>query len=67
MTVKQINRRITAVKTADAINAIEGSPVSRYAQALSYAWAKVELTGEQMKQALLDSHRKLAIQTNNHE
>ena len=36
MTVKQINRRITAVKTADAINAIEGAPVSRYAQALSY-------------------------------
>ena len=67
MTVKQINRRITAAKTADAINAIEGAPVSRYAQALSYAWAKVELTGEQMKQALLDSHRKLAIQTNNHE
>ena len=67
MTVKQINRRITAVKTADAINSIEGAPVSRYAQALSYAWAKVELTGEQMKQALLDSHRKLAIQTNNHE
>lgn len=67
MTVKQINRRITAVKTADAINAIEGALVSRYAQALSYAWAKVELTGEQMKQALLDSHRKLAIQTNNHE
>ena len=40
MTVKQINRRITAVKTADAINAIEGAPVSRYAQTLSYAWAK---------------------------
>ena len=33
MTVKQINRRITAVKTADAINAIEGAQVSRYAQA----------------------------------
>lgn len=59
--------RKTKVKTADAIDAIEGAPVSRYAQALSYAWAKGELTGEQMKQALLDSHRKLAIQTNNHE
>ena len=66
MTVKQINRRITAVNTADAINAIEGAPVSRYAQTLSYAWAKGELTGEQMKQALLDSHRKLAAQVNGH-
>ena len=32
MIEKQINRRIAAVKTADAINAIEGAPVSRYAQ-----------------------------------
>ena len=48
------------------LNAI-GEPTDGYAQALSYAWAKVELTGEQMKQALLDSHRKLAMQTNNHE
>ena len=31
MTTKQINRRIAAVKTADAINAIEGVPVSDYA------------------------------------
>ena len=54
MTKKQINRRIAAVKTADAINAIEGAPVSRYARTLSYAWAKGELTGEQMKRALLD-------------
>ena len=66
MTVAQSNRRIAAVKTADAINAIEGAPVSRYAQMLSYAWAKGELSGEQMKQALLDSHRKLAAQVNGH-
>lgn len=66
MTKKQINRRIAAVKTADAINAIEGAPVSRYARTLSYAWAKGELTGEQMKRALLDSHRKIAEQVNSH-
>ena len=66
MTAAQSNRRIAAVKTADAINAIEGAPVSRYAQMLSYAWAKGELSGEQMKQALLDSHRKLAAQVNGH-
>ena len=66
MTAKQINRRIAAVKTADAINAIEGVPVSRYARALSYAWARGELTGEQMKAALLVSHQKLAAQVNRH-
>lgn len=66
MTAKQLHRRIAAVKTADAINAIEGAPVSRYARTLSYAWAKGELTGEQMKQALLDAHRKLAAQGTGH-
>ena len=30
-----LNRRIVAVKTADAINAIEGVPVSQYAKQLS--------------------------------
>ncbi|MBR2131641.1 MAG: antitoxin VbhA family protein [Oscillospiraceae bacterium] len=64
MTAKQINRRIAAVKTADAINAIEGVPVSRYARVLSYAWARGELTGEQMKAALLTFHQKLATQLN---
>lgn len=54
------------VKTADAINAIEGVPVSRYAQVLSRSWAKGEITGEQMKQALLASHAKLAAQVRKH-
>ena len=53
MTAKQLNKRITAVKTADAINAIEGAPVSDYARRLSASWARGELTGEQMKAALL--------------
>ena len=66
MTAKQISRRVAAVKTADAINAIEGTPVSRYARALSNAWARGELTGEQMKAALLASHRKIAAQVNHH-
>ena len=64
MTAKQINRRIAAVKTADAINAIEGAPASSYARTLSNAWARGELSGEQMKAALLASHRKLAAQVN---
>lgn len=66
MTAKQISRRIAAVKTADAINAIEGAPVSRYAQMLSRSWARGEITGTQMKQALLASHKKLAAQVNRH-
>ena len=32
MTTQQFNRRVAAVKTADAINAIEGAPVSDYAR-----------------------------------
>ena len=62
MTTKQINRRIAAVKTADAINAIEGAPVSHYAKILSNSWARGEITGEQMKAALLTYHQKLVPQ-----
>ena len=60
MTAKQLSKRITAVKTADAINAIEGAPVSDYARRLSASWARGELTGEQMKSALLASHKLMA-------
>lgn len=62
MTVAAKKRRIHAVKLADALNAIEGVPVSDYAKALSTCWANGELTGTQMKEALLASHRKLAEQ-----
>lgn len=60
MAAQQISRRIAAVKTADAISAIEGVPVSDYARTLSRLWAKGELTGEQMKAALLASHKMMA-------
>ena len=60
MTSKQISRRIAAVKTADAINAIEGVPVSNYARMLSRSWARGELSGE------LASHRKMAEQVQRH-
>ena len=62
MTTAVHNRRIQAVKLADALNAIGGVPVSDYAKMLSRCWANGELTGEQMKAALLASHRKLATQ-----
>jgi hypothetical protein len=57
------SRRIAAVKTADAINAIGGVPVSDYAKELSAAWARGEITGEQMKSALLASHKIMAART----
>jgi len=62
MTTQQINRRIAAVRTANAVNAIEGVPVSEYAKKLSVLWARGELTGEQMKAALFASHRRMAEQ-----
>ena len=62
---KMLNRRIAAVKAADAINAVEGVPVSDYAKTLSACWARGEITDQQMKDALLASHRKLAAAVNN--
>lgn len=55
-----LSRRIAAVKTADAINAIEGVTVSQYAMQLSASWARGELTGEQMKAALRAYHKSIA-------
>ena len=63
MTFQAKNRRMQAVKLADALNAIEGVPVSDYAKTLSRCWMNGELTGEQMKAALLASHRKLAAES----
>ena len=60
MTKEQQNRRLAAVKTADAINAIEGVPVSDYAKKLSASWARGELTGDQMRAALSAYHRSIA-------
>ena len=65
MTETQLNRRVAAVKTADAINAIEGAPVSDYAKQLSAKWARGELTGDQVKAALLAHHKRLAEQVQN--
>lgn len=56
------NRRAEAVKLADALNSIEGVPVSDYAKKLSQSWVNGELTGEQMKTALLAFHKKIAEQ-----
>ena len=62
MTAQMKSRRVQAVKLADALNAIEGVPVTEYAKMLSRCWAEGQMTGEQMKEALLASHRKIAAQ-----
>lgn len=60
------NKRIRAVNLATAINAIEGVPVSAYARTLSRSWADGDITGEQMKAALLISHKKMAERSRLH-
>jgi len=58
MSPKEFNRRKAAVKAADAINSIEGAPVSSDAVRLSNQWAKGNLTGTEMKAALIAKHTK---------
>ena len=60
MTQKAQQKRITAIKVADTLNAIEGVPVSLNARQLSDRWARGEITGQQMKALLLSSHKKMA-------
>ena len=64
MTDKDIRRRVTAVKTADAMNDIEGVPISQYAKELSLKWARGEITGAQMKQLLWAHHKELVSSEN---
>lgn len=58
MNEQKQQKRIAALKTADAINAIGGVPISDYAHDLSVQWAKGELTSEEMKEALLAAQRE---------
>lgn len=60
MDQKLRNRRLAAVKAADAINAIEGAPVSDYVRSLSDRWANGEITGDEMRTALLAYYRQMA-------
>ncbi len=52
-------KRLSAIKLADTLNKIEGAPVTDYARQLSEKWAKGEITGQQMKEALIASHKKV--------
>ena len=59
MSPKNYAKRITAIKVADTLNIIEGVPVSNFARELSDKWAKGEITGSQMKAALIAAHKKV--------
>ena len=58
MSPNQIQRHMRAVKIADAINNIEGVPVSGKAKELSTLWVNGELSSSEMKKILIDAHRK---------
>lgn len=51
-------RRIEAVKLAYAINKIEGASVSDYARRLYVQWVRGDISGQDMKDALISVHRK---------
>lgn len=51
-------KRTAAIKVADALNSIEGAPVSAL-QGSFCKWAKGEITGTDMKAALIAKHNKL--------
>ena len=53
-------KRTVAIKVADALNMIEGIPVSAFAKELSEKWAKGEITGADMKAALIAKHKRLS-------
>ena len=53
-------KRTAAIKVADALNMIEGVPVSAFAKELSEKWAKGEITGADMKDALIAKHKRLS-------
>lgn len=59
MSPQVYTKRISALKLADTLNKIEGVPVSEYARQLSEKWVKGEITGQQMKEALIASHKKV--------
>lgn len=59
MTFEAKAKRKNALAVADALNKIEGVPVSEYARKLSRDWADGKITGAEMKAALLAAHKKV--------
>lgn len=58
MSPKQIEKRMKAVKMADAINNIEGVPVSDRAKELSALWVSGSISSEDMKRILVETHKR---------
>ena len=58
MSPKQIEKRTRAVKMADAINNIEGVPVSDRAKELSALWVSGSISSAEMKRILIETHRR---------
>lgn len=58
MSVTRVTRRKAAVKVADTLNRIEGIPVTDKARQLSDKWVQGQITGEEMKAALLAMHKR---------
>ena len=57
------SRRLAAAKLANAINKIEGVPVTSYAKKLSAQWVRGEITGEEMKAALIAVNKRPVTNT----
>jgi len=51
-------RRLAAVKLANAVNKIEGVPVSTQAKMLSAQWVRGEISGAEMKALLIAKHKQ---------
>ena len=65
MSRKKDPERVKAVSFANAINKIEGVPISAEAQQLSTQWVYGEITGEAMVAALIKKHsRKQTVRNN---
>lgn len=59
MSPVEIQKRRRAVKIADAINGIEGVPVSTYAKDLSEMWSQGIISDSQMIEMLVNAHKKV--------
>ena len=59
MSPVEIQKRKRAVRIADAINGIEGVPVSNFAIELSDKWANGDISDAQMIEMLINSHKKV--------
>ena len=61
MTTSIQNRRKAAVRVADTLNKIEGVPVTEFAVSLSQKWVSGEVSGEEMKAAIIAAHKKVPV------